>query len=403
MATIRKLKTKAGTTIYQARWSVPGPAGKRQQRTKNFGNAKDAKAFAARQTTEVERKGVGDPHKRSFGAYLRSWLATLRDRAELSPVTIAGYERHAAMLIRELGAIPLEKLTAGEIEAGLGRLRQSGGKVQKRLKKGAVADSRQLAPRTVHHVFSVCHNALEQARRWRLVGENVARDVKPPVVGKSQATAYAVADIDKLYDAARSPEMVLAIALLATTGTRRSELLGLAFDAIDMANATITIKRTVIEARVDGVRVRIVRPIAKTKASLRTFSIARELVDMLIEHRKRLLETALALGPTFAREPLYLFPGSDGLPIMPYLMTQRLDAVRKRAGVKGVDPVHGFRHAHATILLASGTNPVVVSKRLGHSSPAVALSVYAHALPQSDKEAAESVAHLIRKSGPNEA
>jgi hypothetical protein len=73
----------------------------------------------------------------------------LRDRAELSPVTIAGYERHAEMLIRELGAIPLEKLTAGEIEAGLGRLRQNGGKVQKRLKQGAVADSRPLAPRTM--------------------------------------------------------------------------------------------------------------------------------------------------------------------------------------------------------------------------------------------------------------
>ena len=345
---------------------------------------------------------MGDPHRRSFGSYLKSWLATLRDRAELSPVTIDGYERHAAMLMRELGAIPLEKLTAAEIEAGLGRLRQGGGKVQKRLKKGAMADSRPLAPRTVHHVFSVCHNALEQARRWRLVGENVARDVKPPAVGKSQATAYAAADIDKLYDVTHSPEMMLAIALLATTGMRRGELLGLAFDAIDMANATITIKRTVIEARMDGVRTRIIRPIAKTKASLRTFSIARELVDMLIEHRKRLLETALALGATFARDPLYLFPGTDGLPIMPYLMTQRLDAVRKRAGVKGVDPVHGFRHAHATILLASGTNPVVVSKRLGHSSPAVTLSVYAHALPQSDQAAAESVAHLIRKSGPNE-
>ena len=59
-----------------------------------------AKAFAARQTTEVELKGVGDPHKRSFGSYLRSWLATLRDRAELSPVTINGYERHAEMLMR---------------------------------------------------------------------------------------------------------------------------------------------------------------------------------------------------------------------------------------------------------------------------------------------------------------
>lgn len=111
MATTRKIKSKAGTTIHQARWSVPGLAGKRQQRTKNFATAKEAKAFAARQTTEVELKGVGDPQKRSFGSYLRSWLATLRDRAELSPVTINGYERHAEMLMRELGTIPLEKLT----------------------------------------------------------------------------------------------------------------------------------------------------------------------------------------------------------------------------------------------------------------------------------------------------
>ena len=284
---------------------MPGPAGKRQQRTKNFANAKEAKAFAARQTTEVELKGVGDPQKRSFGSYLRSWLATLRDRAELSPVTINGYERHAEMLMRELGTIPLEKLTAGEIEAGLGRLRQGGGKVQKRLKKGAVADSRPLAPRTVHHVFSVCHNALEQARKWRLVGENVARDVKPPAVGKSEATAYAATDIDKLYDAARSPEMVLAIALLATTGMRRGELLGLAFDAIDMANATITIKRTVIEARLDGVRTRIVRSDCQDEI------LASHLLDRprarrhAVEHRKRLLETALALGPTLrARAPV---------------------------------------------------------------------------------------------------
>ena len=281
-------------------------------------------------------------------------------------MTIAGYERHAEMLMRELGAIPLEKLTAGEIEAGLGRLRQGGGKVQKRLKKGTVADCRPLAPRTVHHVFSVCHNALEQARRWRLVGENVARDVKPPAVGKSQATAYAAADIDKLYDVARSPEMVLAIALFATTGMRRGELLGLAFDAIDMANATITIKRTVIEARVDGVRVRVRPADCQDKGLAAYLLIARELVDMLIEHRKRLLETALALGPTFAREPLYLFPGTDGLPIMPYRDDAASSMPSASGRVKGVDPVHGFRHAHATILLASGTNPVVVSKRLGH-------------------------------------
>src|SRR5262245_53385063 len=93
-----------------------------RQRTKNFPTAKEAKQFAAKQANEVERKGVGDPLKRTFGAYLKSWLTTLRDRADLSPQTIEGYERHAGMLIRELGTVPLEKLTAAQIEAALGRL-----------------------------------------------------------------------------------------------------------------------------------------------------------------------------------------------------------------------------------------------------------------------------------------
>ena len=58
-------------------------------------------------------------------------------------------------------------------------------------------------------------------------------------------------------------------------------------------------------------------------------------------------------------------------------------------------PLHGLRHTYATLALASGINPRIVSGRLGHSTVALTLDVYSHVLPQADKEAAEKIAELL--------
>ena len=56
------------------------------------------------------------------------------------------------------------------------------------------------------------------------------------------------------------------------------------------------------------------------------------------------------------------------------------------------DPLHGLRHNYASIALAKGVNPAIVSRRLGHSTVAFTLEVYSHVLPQVDAEAAELIA-----------
>ena len=91
--------TKAGTIIYRTIWSETGPNGIRRKRSKNFSRAADARVYAAQKKQE-ERRGVGDPDKHTFGQFLRRWLATLQDRAELSPTTLASYARCVGMAIR---------------------------------------------------------------------------------------------------------------------------------------------------------------------------------------------------------------------------------------------------------------------------------------------------------------
>jgi integrase len=61
--------------------------------------------------------------------------------------------------------------------------------------------------------------------------------------------------------------------------------------------------------------------------------------------------------------------------------------------------LHDLRHTHATILLLAGVPVHVVSQRLGHASPVVTLSVYAHVMPGGQQEAADLFARLVREAG----
>jgi integrase len=53
--------------------------------------------------------------------------------------------------------------------------------------------------------------------------------------------------------------------------------------------------------------------------------------------------------------------------------------------------LHALRHTHVSQLIAAGLDVVTVSRRIGHSSPTVTLSVYAHLFGNTDEKAAEAV------------
>ena len=60
----------------------------------------------------------------------------------------------------------------------------------------------------------------------------------------------------------------------------------------------------------------------------------------------------------------------------------------------GLPPItfHSVRHSYATASLESGMPVMILSARLGHSTPALTLNVYSHALPATDKAEAARVA-----------
>jgi integrase len=57
---------------------------------------------------------------------------------------------------------------------------------------------------------------------------------------------------------------------------------------------------------------------------------------------------------------------------------------------------HSLRHLHASLLLAGNLPITAVSSRLGHSTPAITMSIYAYAIKRQDEEAANVIGGMLR-------
>ena len=97
------------------------------------------------------------------------------------------------------------------------------------------------------------------------------------------------------------------------------------------------------------------------------------------------------------RDPAGLvFTSIDGAPLRPDGVTWRFAKLVSQAGVRRIS-FHGLRHTHATDLLRAGVHPKIASERLGHSSVAITMDIYSHALPGLQEEAAQRIDAALRK------
>lgn len=126
----------------------------------------------------------------------------------------------------------------------------------------------------------------------------------------------------------------------------------------------------------------------------RNVALDPQTVATLRAHRKRQVAEQLAFGPAYEDRGL-VFCREDGTPIHPDRASKLFAQHVKAAGLPRIR-LHDLRHTHATLALAAGVHPKVVSERLGHSSIAIMLDTYSHAIPALQEEAASAIAALIQ-------
>ena len=156
----------------------------------------------------------------------------------------------------------------------------------------------------------------------------------------------------------------LGIALSLHTGIRIGELCALQWKDIDLANRTITVRKTVQRIKIYGGKnkTKLVITEPKSQSSVRVIPIP----DCLIVMLEKFKDNA----------DKYVMSGKYS-PVEPRTVQYRFASVLKKANLPSVH-YHSLRHAFASNCIALGFDVKTLSEILGHSSVEITLNRYVH-------------------------
>ena len=170
---------------------------------------------------------------------------------------------------------------------------------------------------------------------------------------------------------------------------RIGELLGLRWDDVDLGASKLVVRRALQRQNEAGPV--FVEP--KTGRSRRAIVLSRRAALALREHRARQRERRLAAGPAWRAQRL-VFCNTTGGPADPSWQRAVFYEALNRAGLPAIR-FHDLRHTAATLLLAQGVHPKVVSEMLGHATITLTLDTYSHLLPVMHQQAAAAMDAIL--------
>ncbi len=367
---------RRGTHSWELRFDAGNDpsTGKRIRKHHSFkGSKRAAEIKLATLVAENSKGEYVDQSKVTVAEFIDRWK---RDWAS-SHVSPKTFERYAELLrnhvVANVGNIHLQKLRPIHIN-----------ELYSTLLKGNTT-RKPIAPRTVGHVHRVLHRALGHANRWGLVQQNVAALVSPPRVAAAEIDLLSPAQVQavlrKLVGRAIYPILVTALA----TGMRRGELLALRWQDVKLDRAVLQVEQSLEQTKA-GLRFKS----PKTKFGRRSITLAPSAVAVLRDHWKVQQEMRLRLGIGKSPPDAIVFSTFDGKPRSPNSLTKEWKEALKAAGERRVT-LHSIRHTHASHLIASGMDVLAISRRLGHGSPTITLSVYGHLFASVDDRAADAI------------
>jgi integrase len=217
----------------------PATGKRRQQWVSVKGTKKDAEKRLAQLLHQIDTGTFMKPGKTTLTEYLERWL---KDYAwpNLAPRTAEGYESIIRQhLIPQLGNINLTQLKPEHLQKYYAE----------RLANGRCNGKGGLTPLTVRHHHMALHRALEIACKWGLITRNPADAIDPPGFQRSEMHVMNEDNIETFLDAARSTLYYALLYLDLFTGMRRSELLALRWNDVDLILGQVSVHRSLHHLR----------------------------------------------------------------------------------------------------------------------------------------------------------
>jgi integrase len=335
-----------------------------------------------------------EPSKAKLGAYGREVIEGLR----VGPQTRASYLKNWRLHVEPypIAALPLAQITGLRLTTHYRLLEKSGRKDHR--------EGEGLSARTVRYLHTIIHGVLAQAVRDGMLARNPADAATPPSAREAKSPEMKCWDAGQLarfmsWSAEHSRQHVYW-RVLAYTGMRRGEGLELRWRDFDPEAEAVSVRRSAGIVRNAGEGAEVM--VGDTKSGKpRVIDLDPDTAAALRAWKKERGLMALQLAAPDA----LIFGDVEGQHRNPEHVSRQfgrdLDRCGKALGEGAPEAIrlHDLRHTHATILLVNGKPVHVVSQRLGHASPVVTLTVYAHCMPGNQRDIANDFARLVQEAG----
>ncbi len=359
--------------IWHAQVRVEGAPPKRRRAK----SQREAREKLKQLLAELEQGGNLAAQQPTLEAWCVTWLETFA--VNLKPNIKEDYAGAVRRYIKDskLGRRKLSQLTPADVQAWVNNL------------------NKQIAAQTVRNAHARLHKALAVAVRQRYIVRNVADDIELPSVRTPPIQPLDFAQARALLTLLAGHRWEALYWLALNLGMRQGEILGLTWDALNLDAGTLRVCQQLQRIKgEDGVRAFVLQT-TKTRAGERVLQLDADLVALLQEH-KRVQEEECDLRGTYWKNKLNLvFVTDTGAPIHFSDLVKQYKSALKQASLPAIR-FHDLRHTAATLMLADNVPLVTISKILGHSSPAITATIYAHALDDNKASAIAGLAQRLR-------
>lgn len=230
---------------------------------------------------------------------------------------------------------------------------------------------------TILRYHANIRKALEYAVKCELIITNPADKIEKPKKEQYIATYYNRAELNELFLAIKNTPIKLPVLITALYGLRRSETLGLKWDAIDFENKTIVIRHTISQTKVDGKLQIVAEDKTKNQSSYRTLPLIPEIEEILLVEKEEQEKDKKVFKGSYLNKDGYVCVNADGSILKPDYVSHKFNEILKNNNLKHIR-FHDLRHSCASLLLSNKVTMKDIQIWLGHSSYNTTANIYTH-------------------------
>jgi integrase len=306
-------------------------------------------------------------HPAKMADYLLMWKELQAN--EVAETTYDGYhtyiDRHLVPYFKDLD-LNIQDINARHIFDYVNYLSRDGGRKDNKI--GGQSNT------SIRKIISILRKVFDYAVLYGDIKINPAQQVPLPkkVNKKNERQVFLTAeDAQKMLDAFRDEEIGPIVFVTLYYGLRKSEALGLRWQAVDFNANTITINHTVV----GGSHI-VAKDSTKSYCSKRTYQLLPDVKDLLLKLKDQQEGYKRRLGPGY-HDNDYIFKNPNGMPYRPDSLTRSFKRALERHGLPQMR-YHDLRHSTASILVDKGWDINDIKEWLGHADISTTANIYAH-------------------------